>query len=86
MGRAGRVITAKEAGAWRENDQPNVTQRIPVPACSLLLRHQDWPGLDFPNSYKKLILNIPPAGGQDTRNVLASQISRLPTALFGLNN
>ena len=65
MGRAGRVTTAKEAGAWRENDQPNVTQRPvrnPVPACSLMLRHQDWPGLDFPSSYKKLILNTPPWG------------------------
>lgn len=57
--------------------------RDPVLAYSLMLGHQDWPGLDFPNSYKKLILNIPP-GGQETRNVLASQISRLPTALFGL--
>lgn len=31
-----------------------------MPAYSLMLGHQDWLGLDFPNSYKKLILNIPP--------------------------
>ena len=42
-----------------------MTQRVPVLACSLMHGHQDWPGLDFPNSYKKLILNIP-SGGQDT--------------------